>query len=401
MRVAHFDPVTGAAGDMILAALIDAGAPLEEIRAGLATLPVPAFRLETEEIRTRGFRARRLVLEIPDEKSHRHLPQIREILGGGSLPPAVVRRANDVFDRLAEAEARSHGIPMEKVHFHEVGALDAILDIAGACLALHLLDVSRVTFSALRLGTGEVNSAHGRIPVPVPAVLELTRGLPVIRTQIEAELLTPTGAAILTTLGVPAGSAESLAAEAVGVGAGYRELPDRPNVLRVSVGVASRRNDDEGIPWESDEAILLEANVDDLSPELLPDVLAEALREGALDAWITPVLMKKGRPGHVVSVLAEPSAESALAALLLRETTTFGVRRRPVSRWKLARRAGEVETPHGTVRVKIGNLGDRSRVTPEYESCRAIAERTGLPLLQVYREVEHCIRLSEWKESHD
>jgi len=176
LRIAHFDPVTGAAGDMILAALLDAGAPLDEIRRGLASLPLPDFRLDSEEVRVRGFRACRLVLEIPDERTHRHLPEIREILAAGTLPAAAVEHALAVFDRLADAEARSHGIDRGKVHFHEVGALDAILDIAGSCLALHLLGVERVTFSALRLGTGEVNSAHGRIPVPVPAVLELTRG---------------------------------------------------------------------------------------------------------------------------------------------------------------------------------------------------------------------------------
>ena len=201
MKSAHFDVVGGAAGDMLLAALIDAGAPLDGIREGLATLPVPEFRLVMDEVRSGGMRASRVTLEVPDEKNHRHLPQVLEVLRGGRLPEEVVADAERVFGRLAEAEARSHGIPMEKVHFHEVGALDAILDIAGVCLALHLLQVRDVTFSPLGVGTGEVDTAHGRIPVPVPAVLELTKGFPIVRTEIRGEILTPTGAALLTTLG--------------------------------------------------------------------------------------------------------------------------------------------------------------------------------------------------------
>jgi uncharacterized protein (TIGR00299 family) protein len=399
MRSAHFDPVTGASGDMILAALVDAGAPLGDLRAGLSSLPVPAFRLDTEEVRVRGFRARRLVLEIPDEKDHRHLPEVKRILAGGSLPAPVVGRANEVFERLAEAEARSHGIPAEKVHFHEVGALDAILDIAGACLALHLLEVDTVTFSPLRLGTGEVDSAHGRIPVPVPAVLELTRGVPTVRTDVRAELLTPTGAAILTTLGRPEGGESALVAEAVGVGAGTRELEGRPNVLRVTVGTRAAAPDAGGIPWETDEVVVLEANLDDMSGELLPGVIDAALDAGALDAWLTPIIMKKGRPAHVVSVIAEPARAEPLAALLLRETTTFGVRRHACARRKLARRFEELATPWGPVRVKIGNLGGGdTRVTPEYESCREIAIRAGLPLHRVVREVEDLIRSSEWMQ---
>jgi len=397
--------VTGAAGDMILAALVDAGAPLDGIRSGLASLPVPDFRLDTEEVRVRGFRACRLVLGIPDEKTHRHLPQIREILAGGALPAPVVERALAVFDRLADAEARSHGIDRDDIHFHEVGALDAILDIAGACLALHLLGAERVTFSALRLGTGEVSSAHGRIPVPVPAVLELTKGFPVVRTSIEAELLTPTGAAILTTLGQPAEEGEVLVAESVGVGAGRRELAERPNLLRVTIAsgavratspVAAGDHGSADIPWETDEVVLLETNLDDMSGELLPAVLGDALAAGALDAWLTPIVGKKGRPAHTLSLLVSTADADRLSGFLLRNTTTFGVRRTAVPRTKLARRSAEVATPWGPVRVKIGDLGDRRRVTPEYESCREIADRTGLPLLRVYREVEGLIQSSEW-----
>lgn len=406
MKVAHFDPITGAAGDMILATLIDAGAPEDEIRAGLASLPVPEFRLSTEVIRTRGFRARQLTLEIPDEKNHRHLPEIREILAAGALPAKVVENAYAVFDRLADAEAQSHGISRDKVHFHEVGALDAILDIAGGCLALHLLGVEEVTFSPFHLGTGEVNSAHGRIPVPVPATLELTRGFPVVRTDIEAELLTPTGAAILTALGRPARPQDQLTAESFGVSAGRKELPDRPNLLRVTIGslavktVGPAAGGRDESPWETDEVVVLEANLDDISAEILPAVIEDALAAGALDAWLAPLIMKKGRPGHLLSVLAAPADADRLADLLLRHTTTFGVRLAHHTRRKLPRRAAELTTPWGPVQIKVGELGHgERRVTPEYESCRAIADRTGLPLVRVYREVEDLIRASDWATS--
>jgi uncharacterized protein (TIGR00299 family) protein len=388
-RVAHFDAASGAAGDMIVAALVDAGAPLDAIRAGLATLPLPELGLEVAEVRSHGFRALRLRVTVPDQAEHRHLPEVQRILAAGGLPEGVVRDAGRVFERLAAAEARTHGVPPERVHFHEVGALDAIVDVAGACLALRLLGADDVTFSPLGVGGGEVQTAHGRVPVPAPAVLELTRGVPIVRSEGSGELLTPTGAAILTTLGRPA-PARPFTAEATGAGAGTRELPDRANVLRVSVG---RYVDAAADRWPSDEIVVLETNVDDMSPEALPAVLERALAAGALDAFLTPSLMKKGRPAHVVTVLAEPARAEALAELLFRETSTFGIRRSACARWKLARETREIESPWGTLRFKVGDLGDgRLRVAPEYESCREIADRTGRPLRDVYRDVEQLLR---------
>jgi pyridinium-3,5-bisthiocarboxylic acid mononucleotide nickel chelatase len=405
VRIAHFDATTGASGDMILAALLDAGLSIDDLRRDLATLPVPPFRLDAEEVRSGGLRARRLVLEIPDEARHRHLPEIVEILRGGRLPERSLRNAERIFARLADAEARSHGIRPEDVHFHEVGALDAILDIAGACVAFERLGVEEITFSPLHVGSGEVESAHGRIPVPVPAVLELTRGVPIVRTGIAAELLTPTGAAILTTLGRPVG-AVPIVGEVVGVGAGVRELPGRPNVLRVTLGTApsasGRPAPGEGAAaaWQSDEVQVLETNLDDMSPEALPTVLERLLAAGARDAFLTPVLMKKGRPGHLLTVLVDEDVAPAVAAVLFRETTTFGIRKVPATRWTLARESREVASPWGPVRVKVGRLGDGAlRVAPEYESCREIADRTGTPLLEVYREVEELIRKTEWMGS--
>jgi len=398
MRIAHFDPVTGASGDMILGALVDAGAPLEEIRRALATLPLPEFRLEAREVRHRGLRATRLEVIVPDEAEHRHLPEIVRVLKAGKLSATVVEQSLRVFHRLAEAEARAHGISPEEVHFHEVGALDALVDVAGSALALELLGVRRVTFSALRVGTGEVQTAHGVLPVPVPAVLELTRGVPIVRTEIPGEILTPTGAALLTTWGRPVG-AEPFVAETIGVACGRRELPDRPNLLRVALGTATVATaiGEPALPWEQDEVVVLETNLDDMTPEMIPSVLEELLAAGALDAWVAPVLMKKGRPGHRITALAEDRVAEAVARVLFRETTTFGVRRHRCARWKLARELREVETPWGPLRVKIGDLGGGNvRVTAEYESCRAIADRTGRPLVDVYRDVEQHIRSIKW-----
>jgi uncharacterized protein (TIGR00299 family) protein len=410
-RTAHFDPITGAAGDMILAALIDAGAPLREIRQLLASLPLPEFSIDVEEVRSEGLRALRLMLDLPEERAHRRLADIQSILAAGDLPPAVEESAFAVFRRLAGAEGRVHGVAAADVHFHEVGALDAIVDIVGCAAALDLLEIGSVTFSPLRVGTGEVRAAHGLLPVPVPAVVELTRGFPVIRTDIAGEILTPTGAAILTTLGRPV-SGEAIIAEDVGVGAGSRELAGRPNVLRVAIGRAVARSgrtgrkggdaatDSNELPWEEDEVVVLETNVDDMSPEALPRVLEKALAAGARDAFLTPILMKKGRPAHLLTVLVEPAKAEVLAQLVLRETTTFGLRRYTCSRWMLRREIREIESPWGPIRVKLGDLGGgQLRVTPEYESCREIADRFGIPLLEVLREAEQLIRSSEWISS--
>ena len=395
MRIAHFDPVTGASGDMILGALVDAGAPIERIRDEIAKLGLPGVEIDASEVRHRGLRAVRMTVAVPDEKKHRHLPEIAGILERATISPRVRERALAVFRRLAEAEARAHGIPIERVHFHEVGALDAIVDVVGCAVALELLNVESLTFSPLRVGTGEVDTAHGRMPVPVPAVLELTKGVPVVRTDIPFEILTPTGAAILTTWGRPVGS-ERFVSERVGVSCGSRELPGRPNLLRVSIGVFERP-DAAATSWETDEVVVLETNLDDMTPELLAPLLEEALAAGALDAYLTPVLMKKGRPGHLLTVLGDRESAKKLAELVFRETTTLGIRRSSMERWKLPREVREVASPWGPVRVKVGLLGDGEvRAMPEFESCRAIADRTGRPLHEVYRDVEHFIRTHEW-----
>jgi uncharacterized protein (TIGR00299 family) protein len=396
--IAHFDPVEGASGDLVLAALIDAGASLDSIRTDLATLPLPSLHLEAPEVRVRALRVRRLEVTLPDEHRHRRLDDVLGILAAGELPPRALERAERVFRRLAEAEARCHGVAVEEIHFHEVGALDSIVDIAGTVLALEHLGVDEITYSPLHVGTGRIDTAHGPLPVPVPAVVELTKGVPIVRTDIPTEILTPTGAALLTTLGRPIASAPFVA-ESVGIAAGHREFEGGPSLLRVSIGKAVGP---EGTPtdaWQSDVVEVLETNLDDMNPEILPTVLERALEAGALDAFLTPIVMKKGRPGHLLTVLAEPARAAELAAVLFRETSTFGVRRRTQTRWILVRESRELETPWGPVRVKIGHLGggDR-RVTPEHDSLRELARTRGVPLMELYDHVSNHIRTIEWKD---
>ncbi len=356
----------------------------------------------------------RLTIETPQEHVHRHLSDIEKMIAASALSPRTKTDAARVFRRLAEAEARVHGIDVERVHFHEVGALDSILDVVGSVLALELLGIERFTFSELHDGTGTTKTAHGEVPVPVPAVLELTRGLDLVRVDVRAELLTPTGAAILTTLGTFE-STPSIRVDRVGVSCGTRDNKERPNVLRVALGApaasvgegksgaagAAKSADTAGASrngtfWDEDEVVVLEANVDDMTPEVLAHAIDRALAAGALDAFVTPCAMKKGRPGHLITLLVRPDQEEKTITLLLRETSTFGVRRRRERRSILRREASSIETPWGPVRIKIGQLGDgATRVTPEFESCRRIAEDRGLPLQEVLDRVHQWIRSGE------
>jgi uncharacterized protein (TIGR00299 family) protein len=392
--VAHFDPLSGASGDMILGALIDAGAPAKEIESQLRSLPIPPFEFMNEETRRQGFRARRIEFKVPEQKKHRHLAEIERILEAGELTDAVRTDAIKIFRRLADAEARVHGIQPAQVHFHEVGALDSILDVVGCVVALHSLGVDKMTYSDLHDGIGSVMTAHGEIPVPVPAVLELTRGLPIVRVNVRAELLTPTGAAFLTTLGHHQ-MTTTLRADRVGVAAGSRDFPERANLLRVTIG--REKASPSSVWWQEDQVEVLETNLDDMSPEVLAEVSRRAFDLGALDVFIVPCMMKKGRPGHLLTVLSSPEIVHELISLLLRETTTFGIRRRTSSRAILRRAASEVETQWGPVKVKIGDLGTSVlRIVPELDSCREISMRCQVSLQEVFEEVQEQIRHFEY-----
>jgi uncharacterized protein (TIGR00299 family) protein len=379
MTTALFEPFSGIAGDMTIAAFLDLGMPLDVLVEALATLPLDGYRLSAERVSRGAIEATRFVVDIDETHPHRGLEDIRAILTAGALPDRVLARALAAFTKLAEAEGAVHGVPPEEVHFHEVGAVDAIVDITGAALALEHFGVDEVLTTRIRSGTGEIECRHGRIPAPAPATALLLEGFPVRISEGEGETVTPTGAAILAAWATPAPEDLGFTSERTGYGAGTREDTHLPNALRVSLGARAAPGPGR------DTVIELTANVDDQSPEITAFALERIFAAGALDAWITPVVMKKGRPGVVVSALADEENAGAVERAILRETTTFGVRRARRTRAKLHREHVEADTPWGPVRVKVGSLdGERITVAPEYEDCARLARENDVPLREVY-----------------
>jgi uncharacterized protein (TIGR00299 family) protein len=377
VKLAYFDCVSGVAGDMTLAALVSAGWPEAELQALPARLRLEGVEIVVSPARRGAFAAVHVDVRAPGRQPHRHLHHIEAILAAADLPASVRERALAVFRRLAEAEAEVHGSTVAKVHFHEVGAVDALVDIAGACAGLEWLGVGRVHASTLPLGGGTTLCEHGRIPVPAPATALLLRGAPVRMGPVEAELVTPTGAALLMTLVADWGSPPALRLERVGTGAGTREFPDHPNVLRVLVGEAL----DQVAPGRA--VAVLETAIDDASPQHLADLAARLLAAGALDAMLVPATMKKGRPGQWLVVVCEPTDSERLAALILATSTTLGVRVREDRRIELERSQRIVNTPLGEIELKVARLPDgRLRAFPEYESVRLAAERSGRSLAE-------------------
>lgn len=381
MRVAHFDCFSGISGDMTLGALLDAGVPAEPVLAGIASLRLP-IKVHIAKVRKGGFAATQVTIDAPEESRHRHLPEIDEILSRGKLSDEQRTLARNIFRRLAQAEATVHGMPIEKVHFHEVGALDSIADIVGAAIGLDLLGVQRFTGSAVATGSGMVQCAHGSMPIPAPATAELLKGIPLRACDIKAELTTPTGAAILATVVTAWTDTPAMVIEQIGHGAGQRDLLEQPNILRLFVGESSEAH------AESDTILMLETNLDDVPGEIIGYTSERLLAAGALDVFTTPIAMKKNRPGITLSVLAEAGKVAALEEIIFRETLTFGIRRYAVQRHKLHREAVTVETAWGPVHGKRGWLSEgRTVFTPEYEDCARIAREHALPLREVMDRV--------------
>jgi len=383
MRLAFFDCPSGASGDMILGALVDAGAPFEALARELDGLGVVGYRLERREVIKAGFRATKVdVALVRHEAGHRGLRDILDILERGRLAPAVRDMASRVFRRLAEAEARVHGTTPERVHFHDVGAVDAIVDVTGACIGLHLLGVDAMHVGALPVGGGFVEGPHGRMPVPGPATAELLKGFPTVDTGIRRELVTPTGAAILTTLAAGAGVMPAMRVTAVGYGAGTMDL-ETPNVLRLFLGEASAAAGTAA----TETIVQVETTVDDMSPQLYEPLLERLLEAGALDVWLTPVIMKRSRPGVVLTALCEPGRVADLSRLLFEESSTIGVRWTAYQRSRLERDMVRLETAYGPVTFKVSRLEGRVvTVTPEFEEVRRIARARGLPVREVLEQ---------------
>ena len=376
--VAWLDVTAGVAGDMLLGALVDAGADLVAVQDAVDRVLPRSTRLTATAVQRAGLRAVKLdVASAREEHPHRAWREIRDRIASGGLPPRMADRATVVFRRLAEVEARVHGMPVDEVEFHEVGAWDSVADVVGTCAALELLDVDEVVATTVAVGSGAVRTAHGTLPVPVPAVLGLVDGWSVTAGG-EGELATPTGVALVTTLATSQGALPSLDVAASGVGAGTRDTPGRPNVVRVVVGHRS------GVMPVSRPMVVLEANVDDLDPRVWPTVLAALLEAGAADAWLTPILMKKGRPAHTLSVLAAPGDAAALRERVLMLTSTFGVRQTPVDRWALGRGWIEVTVEGHSVAVKVGHRdGVIVHATPEFESAAHVAAVLGRPVGEI------------------
>ena len=388
-KVAYFDCFSGASGDMILGALLDAGLELSALAEQLEKLGLEGYELKAEKTSRLGFAGTKFEVLVAerghDEESghhhERHLGDIRSMIQASSLGDSVKGRSIAVFERLAEAEATVHGKEPDEVHFHEVGAVDSIIDIVGAAIALELLGIEEVICSPLRTGTGYVECRHGRLPVPAPGTAELLKGYPVAPTDVPAELTTPTGAAILTTLAAGFGPCPQMQVGSVGYGAGRRETEPIPNLLRVFIGERSDR-------YLTDTAIVIETNLDDMSPELIGHLAQKLLDLGALDVYSVPIYMKKGRPGVLLSVIAEPQDASRLEEAVLLESTSFGVRKYEVQRQKLAREHVTVATEYGEARVKLGKIGGEvKKAAPEYEDCKKLADERGVPLREVYRAV--------------
>lgn len=377
MRTAYLDCHSGISGDMMLGALVDAGADLAQLNAVLGSLGLPGLRLVAEQVQKNGFRATQVHVEFEPEHKHRHLHHITALIDAGQLSPPQKDLAKRIFTRLAEAEAKVHGTTIDRVHFHEVGAADSIADIVGAAVGCNLLGIERFVASPIPTGTGHITIAHGEVAIPAPATAELLQGVPLASADIPFELTTPTGAAILATLVKEFGPVPAMTIERIGCGAGQRDLTQRPNILRILVGETAQ-------PLPAEEVWVVETNLDDATGELVGYCTGRLWEAGALDVTTSAVQMKKNRPGVTISVLCRLAELETIESILLAETTTLGVRRWPVSRRVLRRASHTVTTAWGAVEGKIGWLDGRARFSPEYESCRRVALERAVPLRDVY-----------------
>jgi uncharacterized protein (TIGR00299 family) protein len=369
----YLDAFSGISGDMTVGALIDAGAPSSAVIDALESLSTGA-KFEVEKTKRSGIAASKFKVHLSAEpQKHRHLSHILTLIDRSQISGKAKQNATAVFQRLAEAESKVHGVSIEKVHFHEVGAADSIADIVGACVALDLLNVDEVCSSAINVGSGTVMTEHGVLPIPAPATANLLAGKPIYARGPAMELTTPTGAAIAATLSSGFGVLPAMRISSIGHGAGDRDFKEAPNVLRVLIGERT------GAP-ESTVVSVIEANIDDSSPQVLGYALERLMEAGALDASLSPLQMKKNRPGSLLKVIARPQDQEILAQLIFAETSTLGLRIYPAERRIEARRIVEVETPFGRIRVKVSGQGS---FAPEYEDCRQIAATTGVPLREV------------------
>lgn len=408
MTIAYFDTVAGISGDMTLGAFLHAGVPLEFLRSELAKLPVGGYSLATRLVERNAISVTKVDVaidsETPKPHSHDHhsaeydhqkhdrhlhshhpsrsLKDILELIEASTLPPRVRERAAKIFTIIGQAEAKIHGTTLDKVHFHEVGAVDSIVDIVGACICLEYFGIEAVYSSPVKLGSGGfVQTQHGTMPIPTPATVEILQGYATILTDIPFELTTPTGAGIIKALSSGGLSMEALKLKAIGYGCGTREIPQVPNVLRVLIGELEAR-------YDTDELVSIETNIDNMNPEIYPFVIEQLISNGAHDAYLIPVVMKKGRPGILLSALVNRGKIDSVLKVIFDETTTLGVRIQSIERRKLQRSSKVVKTRFGEIRVKVIGIDGVERLSPEFEECKRIALEKKLPLLEVYKQIE-------------
>lgn len=381
-KIAYFDCFSGISGDMIIGALLDAGLDFNDLRAELLKLKIPNFEIKSNKATKNKIAATKFEVVTHEDKHYRHLKDFNQVLENSKLGENIKTKAKEIFLKIAQAEAKIHNQSIGKVHFHEIGAIDTITDVVGALIGIKLLGVQKVYCSKLNVGSGFVESSHGRFPVPAPATAEMLKGIPAYSTDSNAELVTPTGAAIITTLADKFGEMPAMETQSVGYGAGSREST-LPNVLRVFIGELIQQ------PDSGKNAIsIIETNIDDMNPQLYEHVMDKLIQNGALDVYLTNIMMKKNRPAIKLTALAKTEDQENIVRIILEQTTSLGVRIRKEERTILEREIREIETPYGKVKIKTAKLkGKIINTTPEYEDCKRIAEQRNIPLKQVYQKI--------------
>jgi uncharacterized protein (TIGR00299 family) protein len=383
MTIAYFDCFSGISGDMTLGALVDAGVPIEFLRAELEKLNINGHEITALKVMRSGVSATKVHVRVAEkEQPVRHLAEIQTIIGNSSLSPAIKENSIKIFERLAQAEANVHGTTPDRIHFHEVGAVDAIIDIVGSVIGLDMLGISIIAGSSVNVGSGFVTTAHGMLPVPAPATAELLKGIPSYGSSIPFELTTPTGAAIFSSLCTSFGSMPRMKVHRIAYGAGGKDIADQPNVLRIMIG-------EQIAGYDEDDSVVIETNIDDMNPQIYDYLIEKLIKQGAHDAYLVPIIMKKGRPAVLVSVLTNAARTDAMLDTLFHETSSIGVRIHAVERIKLTREIQEIETPYGKVRIKLSRRGNKIlTATPEYEDCRKIATEKQVALKTVIDEAK-------------
>jgi uncharacterized protein (TIGR00299 family) protein len=381
VKIAYGELIGGISGDMFVGAMLDLGLPLGRLKSELKKISGLRYTLTSSKKTVHSIRATRFQVVCPEKESARSWKQIRGLIAGSRLRPAVKETGIRIFSSLAEAEGKIHGIAPEQVHFHEIGATDSIVDIMAAAVGTHELGIDAFHFSGIPLGRGLTRALHGPLPIPGPATLELLKGIPVQGIDLDSETVTPTGAAIVKALGEGFGTQPPMTIQEIGYGAGRKDFSDRPNLFRLVIGTAA-------VPWKQEEMVVIETNIDDMNPEFYDYVFDRLLSAGARDVFLSPIQMKKNRPGTLLRVIAEPKDRDALGRIILRETSTIGIRYYPVGRIILKRLSERLKTPYGTIKVKIVEEPDGTRrVAPEYDDLKRIAAAKKIPLKLLYDEV--------------